>query len=188
MLAFEQMISSMLNPLMDRITALEEEIESGARRGRNAIQMGTVVKVVGQRVVIAIGKAKTPAIKWFACAAGDVSESRYPSEGELALVLNYGSGDRNTSSIALIGIPSDKFPLPSSDQNKVVRKIGALGMEEWDKTTGKLKITAPGGIEFVTNEVHSTGEMSDATRTMSEDRKIYNGHDHGGGPKPSQKQ
>lgn len=188
----EQFIEQKLAPLMDRLAELEEQIESGARRGRNAIQMGTVAKVVGQRVVIALGKARTPPIKWFACAAGDVIEWRTPSVGELALVLNYGSGDRNTSSIALVGIPSDKFPLPSSDPNKVVRKIGALGMEEWDKETGKLTITAPGGVEFVTKEVHSTGEMSDATRTMSADRNIYNDHDHPHGDptvgKPNQKQ
>jgi phage baseplate assembly protein gpV len=174
----EQLVSSMLAPLIDRISEIESELESGARRGRNAIQMGTVVEVVDQRVVIAIGKARTPPIKWFACAAGDVIECRYPSQGELALVLNYGSGDRNTSSIALVGIPSDQFPLLSSDPNKVARKIGALGMEEWDKETGKLTVTAPGGVEFVTSEVHSTGEMSDATRSMSADRKIYNDHDH----------
>ncbi len=188
----EQLVSSMLAPLMDRISEIEAELENGARRGRNAIQMGTVAKVVGYRVVIAIGKAKTPAIKWFACAAGDVTEWRTPSVGELALVLNYGSGDRNTSSIALVGIPSDQFPLPSSDPNKVVRKIGALGMEEWDKETGKLTVTAPGGVEFVTSEVHSTGELSDATRSVSADRKIYNGHDHPHGDptvgKPNQKQ
>lgn len=63
---FEQFIEQKLAPLMDRLAELEEQIESGARRGRNAIQMGTVVKVVGQRVVIAIGKARTPPIKWFA--------------------------------------------------------------------------------------------------------------------------
>ncbi|NHT35796.1 hypothetical protein G8D96_21515 [Aeromonas hydrophila] len=189
---FEQFIEQKLAPLMDRLAELEEQIESGARRGRNAIQMGTVAKVVGQRVVIAIGKARTPPIKWFACAAGDVIEWRYPSKGELALVLNYGSGDRNTSSIALVGIPSDQFPLPSSDPNKVVRKIGALGMEEWDKETGTLTVTAPGGVKFVTPEVHSTGDMSDATRTMNADREIYNGHDHPHGDptvgQPNQKQ
>ena len=188
----EQLISSMLAPLMDRISEIESELETGARRGRNAIQMGTVTKVFGQRVVIAIGKARTPPIKWFACAAGDVIEWRYPSQGELALVLNYGSGDRNTSSIALVGIPSDQFPLPSSDPNKVVRKIGALGMEEWDKETGKLTVTAPGGVTFVTSEVHSTGELSDATRSVSADRGIYNGHDHPHGDptvgQPNQKQ
>lgn len=188
----EQYIEQKLAPLIDRLAELEEQLESGARRGRNAIQMGTVAKVVGQRVVIAIGKARTPPIKWFACAAGDVIEWRYPSQGELALVLNYGSGDRNTSSIALVGIPSDRFPLPSSDPNKVVRKIGALGMEEWDKETGKLTVTAPGGVKFVTPEVNSTGELSDATRSVSADRGIYNGHDHPHGDptvgQPNQKQ
>jgi len=54
---FEQLIESKLAPLMDRLATLEEELESGARRGRNSIQLGTVVQVVGQRVVIAIATA-----------------------------------------------------------------------------------------------------------------------------------
>ena len=189
---FEQLIDSKLAPLMDRLAQLEEDLESGARRGRNGIQLGTVAKVVGQRVVITLGKARTPPIKWFACVAGDVIECRYPSVGEMALVLNYGSGDRNSSAIALVGIPSDQFPLPSADQTKVIRKIGALGWEEWDKATGKLIVKAPGGVEFVTPLLHSTGEMSDKIRAMSADRTIYNGHDHPHGDptvgKPNQKQ
>lgn len=185
---FEQLIESKLAPLIDRLATLEEELESGARRGRNSIQLGTVVQVVGNRVVIAIGKAKTPPIKWFACVAGDVIECRYPSEGEMALVLNYGSGDRNSSAIALVGIPSDQFPLPSADQNKVIRKVGALGWEEWDKVTGSLTIKAPPFVKFDTALLQCTGDIQDKVRTMSADRIIYNGHDHGGGPKPTQKQ
>lgn len=185
---FEQLIESKLAPLMDRLATLEEELESGARRGRNSIQLGTVVQVVGQRVVIAMGKAKTPPIKWFACVAGDVIECRYPSEGEMALVLNYGSGDRNSSAIALVGIPSDQFPLPSTDQSKVIRKVGALGWEEWDKVTGSLTIKAPHFVKFDTALLQCTGEIQDKVRAMSADRTIYNGHDHGGGPKPTQKQ
>jgi len=185
---FEQLIDSKLAPLMDRLAQLEEELESGARRGRNGIQLGTVAKVVGQRVVITLGKASTPPIKWFACVAGDVIECRYPSVGEMALVLNYGSGDRNSSAIALVGIPSDQFPLPSSDPNKVIRKIGDNGWEEWDKVSGALTIKAPGGVKFDTPTLESTGEVKDKVRAMSEDRTIYNGHDHAGGPKPSQKQ
>ena len=188
----EQLISSMLAPLMDRISDIESDLESGARRGRNSIQLGTVSKVVGQRVVIAMGKARTPPIKWFALAAGDVIECRYPSQGEIALVLNYGSGDRNSSAIALIGIPSDQFPLPSDNQNLVIRKIGPLGWEEWDKETGSLTIKAPPFIRLETALLDCTGEVRDKTRSMSEDRKIYNGHDHPHGDptvgKPNQKQ
>ncbi|MGL5596596.1 MAG: hypothetical protein ACRDDA_00410 [Aeromonas sp.] len=188
----EQFIEQKLAPLMDRLAELEEQIESGARRGRNSIQLGTVSKVVGQRVVIAMGKARTPPIKWFALAAGDVIECRYPSQGEIALVLNYGSGDRNSSAIALIGIPSDQFPLPSDDQNLVIRKIGPLGWEEWDKETGSLTIKAPPFIRLETELLDCTGEVRDKTRSMSEDRKIYNVHDHPHGDpivgKPNQKQ
>lgn len=189
---FEQLIESKLVPLIDRLATLEEELESGARRGRNSIQLGTVVQVVGQRVVIAMGKAKTPPIKWFACVAGDVIECRYPSEGEMALVLNYGSGDRNSSAIALVGIPSDQFPLPSADPNLVIRKIGSKGWEEWNKETGALTIKAPGGVKFETPMLESTGEVKDKIRAMSADRTIYNGHDHPHGDptvgKPNQKQ
>lgn len=174
----EQLIDSKIQPLLDRITSLEEEIESGARRGRNAISLGRVVKVVGDRVVIAIGKAKTPAIKWFALAAGDVIECRYPSVNEMALVLNYGSGDRTTSSIALVGIPSDEFPLPSKDQNLVIRKVGPLGWEEWDKEKGTLTFRAPEKVRFETKLLECTGDVKDKVRTMSADRDIYNDHDH----------
>lgn len=174
----EQLIDQKIAPLLDRIAQLEEELESGARRGRNAIQMGTVSKVVGQRVVIELGKASTPPIKWFAVAAGDVIECRYPSRGEIALVLNYGSGDRNTSAIALVGIPSDQYPLPSDDQNLVVRKVGMLGMEVWDKTAGSLTIKAPAWVRFDTTLLECTGDIKDAVRMMSEDRSIYNEHDH----------
>lgn len=185
---FEQMIDSKLAPIFDKLSEIEEALESGSRRGRNAIQLGTVVKVVGQRVVIAIGKAKTSPIKWFACVAGDVIECRYPSKGEMALVLNYGSGDRNSSAIALVGIPSDQFPLPSDDQNLVIRKIGPLGWEEWNKETGALLIRAPELIKMDTKLLECTGEIKDKVRTMSEDREIYNDHGHNGGPKPSPQQ
>lgn len=185
---FEQLIDSKLAPIFDKLSEIEEALESGSRRGRNAIQLGTVVKVVGKRVVIAMGKARTPPIKWFAVAAGDVIECRYPSKGEMALVLNYGSGDRNSSAIALVGIPSDQFPLPSDDQNLVIRKIGPLGWEEWNKETGTLLIRAPEWIKMDTKLLECTGEIKDKVRTMSEDRAIYNDHGHNGGPKPSPQQ
>lgn len=173
------MFAQMLAPIYDRLAELESALESGARQGRNAIQLGTVAKVVnGRRVVIAIGKASTPAIKWFALWAGDVIEYRCPSVGEMALVLNYGSGDNNQSSIALVGIPSDAFPLPADDPNLVHQKIGSLASLTWNKETGGLKITAPGGVEWDTPLVSCTGDIKDKVRTMAEDRDIHNGHDH----------
>ncbi|UCQ23071.1 phage baseplate assembly protein V [Edwardsiella piscicida] len=188
----EQLIEARLAPLLDRITQIEEGLESDARRGRNAIQLGTVSAVIGQRVVITVGKARTAPIKWFACAAGDVVECRYPSIGEMALVLNYGSCDRNSSAVAIVGIPSDQYPLPSTDKNRVIRKVGALGMEEWDKVTGKLTITAPGGITADTPLFECSGDVRDAKGTMAADRDIYNNHDHntprGISQKPNQKQ
>lgn len=184
----EQMLQHYLQPVYDRLSELESAQESGSRQGRNAIQLGRVAAVVdGKRVVIAIGKAKTPAIKWFALWAGDVVEYRCPSVGEMALVLNYGSGDNNQSSIALVGIPSDKFPLAVSDPNLVHQQIGSLASLTWDKAAGKLEVVAPGGIKFLTPLLDvPEGDVKDKTRTMQGDRDIYNGHDHfHGDPKTS---
>ena len=177
---FEQMLQSYLQPVYDRLAELESSQESGARQGRNAIQLGRVASVVdGQRVVISIGKAKTPAIKWFALWAGDVIEYRCPSVGEMALVLNYGSGDNSQSSIALVGIASDQFPFPAHDPNLVHQQIGPLASLIWSKSDGKLVINAPGGTLLNTPLLDvPEGDIKDRTRTMAEDRDIYNEHDH----------
>ena len=177
---FEQMLRGYLSPIYDRLAELESSQESGARQGRNAIQLGTVAKVVdGRRVVMAIGKARTPAIKWFALWAGDVIEYRCPSVGEMALVLNYGSGDNNQSSIALVGIASDQFPFPVNDPNVVHQQIGPLASLTWSKDSGTLLVTAPGGTTFLTPTLDvPEGDVSDKVRTMAADRIIYNGHDH----------
>lgn len=184
----EQKLQSYLQPIYDRLAELESAHESGSRQGRNAIQLGRVAEVVdGRRVVIAIGKASTPAIKWFALWAGEVVEYRCPSPGEMALVLNYGSGDNSQSSIALVGIPSDQFPLPVNDPNLVHQKIGALASLTWDKAAGKLEVVAPGGVKFLTPMLNvPEGDVKDQVRTMQGDRDIYNGHDHfHGTPKTS---
>lgn len=184
----EQMLQSYLQPVYDRLTELESSQESGARQGRNAIQLGRVASVVdGKRVVIAVGKASTPAIKWFALWAGEVIEYRCPSVGEMALVLNYGSGDNSQSSIALVGIPSDAFPLPVNDPDLVHQQIGPLASLTWRKSDGYLTINAPGGTKLITPLLDvPEGDIKDQVRTMAADRDIYNDHDHfHGSPKTS---
>lgn len=176
---FETMLAAALQPVYDRLTELEEANERGGRRTRQAIQLGVVKKLVGTRVVIQIGKAHTPPIKWFSLWAGEAMTWRAPSEGEMALVLNYGSGDRNTSSIALVGVDSERYPFPVDDPNLVHQKLGDTGaLLQWQLDTGALLIKAPGNIVLDTPLLDCTGEVKDSVRTMSADRDIYNGHLH----------
>ncbi|WP_064116775.1 phage baseplate assembly protein domain-containing protein [Pseudomonas fluorescens] len=44
------------------------------------------------------------------------------------------------------------------------------------------------GNEYVEGSVKADGDIADHTRTMQADRVIYNGHNHGGGPTPTQRQ
>lgn len=56
----------------------------------------------------------------------------------------------------------------------------------------KVRIESPlvemSGNQQVQGNIKADGEIEDHERSMQDDRDIYNGHDHGGGAKPSQKQ
>ena len=40
----------------------------------------------------------------------------------------------------------------------------------------------------VSGDIEAGGNVRDQVRSMAEDRAIYNGHNHGGGPAPTQQQ
>ena len=44
------------------------------------------------------------------------------------------------------------------------------------------------GDQHVVGGIKAEGEITDHTRSMQEDRYIYNGHNHGSGPAPTQQQ
>lgn len=82
---------------------------------RNLNRLGTVKEVSGSRIVVDFGNgAETPFIQWFSLA-GEFSSWRAPSIGEQVLVLNYASGDDETSCVALAGFFSTKHPPKSTD-------------------------------------------------------------------------
>ncbi|TBV12749.1 phage baseplate assembly protein V [Stutzerimonas kirkiae] len=54
--------------------------------------------------------------------------------------------------------------------------------------TETLLVKAGTKVRFETPMVEATGDIRDATRSMGEDRQIYNGHVHGNSPLPSQQQ
>lgn len=119
-------------------------------------------------------------------------EWRYPSQGELALVLNYGSGDRNTARLRW-----SASPLTNSLSHPVIRtrlseRSAPLAWRCGTRRQESSRSRRQAALSSLPTLVHSTGELSDATRSMSEDREIYNGHDHPHGEptvgKPNQKQ
>lgn len=60
------------------------------------------------------------------------------------------------------------------------------------KVKNKVRFETPlvemTGDQQVDGSIKADGEVADHTRTMQQDRDLYNQHDHGGGSKPSPKQ
>lgn len=172
-----------LAPLQEAVAELQEMAETNRRQGNNFINKGVVVSAPeGRRVVVQIGENRTPPIQFLVPAAGKVIQYRCPSPGEIAIVLNFGSGDNFQSCIALCGLESASFPFPVFDPDIAMTAYGEKAFTRVSLETGKMEIHAAGGVEFVDTPevVNRSGEVADRTRSMSEDRKIYDGHDHNG--------
>ncbi|KFC09032.1 phage-related baseplate protein [Trabulsiella guamensis ATCC 49490] len=173
----------MLAPVEESLAELQEAAEDNRRQGNNLICKGVVKSAPGgKRVVVQIGENTTPPIQFLVPGAGVTSVYRCPSPGEIVIVLNFGTGDDFQSCVALTGLFSDQFPFPTENSDEVVFKYGEKAYSRIDVTSGKMTIHAAGGVEYVdTPEVkNSDGEMADKVRRMSEDRRIYDGHNHPG--------
>jgi len=111
-------------PLIERLAELEAEVEDLRRRGENQARIGTVygVDYGARRCRVAHGELRTPWIKYFNPAAGDISETRHPSMGEQCLLLNYAGGDGSAQTVALLGIESEQYP-GTSDSAELNRRI-----------------------------------------------------------------
>lgn len=192
----EGLLRMHLGPIHEALAELHDAAEENRRQGNNLIAKGVVESVVeGRRIVVVIGENKTPPIQFFVPAAGNVTDYRCPSPGEIAIVLNFGAGDDFGSSIALCGVESGAFPYPTNDPNITMTKYGDNAYTKVDLTTGAMEIHAAGGVTYVDTPFvkNKDGEMVDKVRTMAEDRKIYDSHDHKGDSggltgKPNQKQ
>lgn len=88
------------------------------------------------------GGAETPLIPWLALRAGDTRTWSPPTEGEGAILLC--PDGQIAAGIALLGVPSDQFPLPGSTLAELVAyKDGAqIG---YDPETHALTAILPGG-------------------------------------------
>lgn len=196
--AINSAIAIQLEPLIDRISELEDSGEDKDRRNRGGIRMGKVSQhsECKQLIKVKFGENETPFIQWFAVYCGDVAEYRLPSIGEKALLLNYGGGDSSAMSIALVGIPSAKFPLPSNNPDLTVRVYPDGTSVTYDHQAHHLTVSIAGGeatliapkqitcdtkLLHVTGDIKSDGDITDKKRSMAADRVIYNGHKHNHG-------
>lgn len=194
----EDLVRDMLSPYLEKMEELSAEVEELRRRLQLMIRLGHVSEVHENNQLIKIkhGDLETPFIKWFAQSAGRVSHYRCPTKGEQALILNFGAGNTGLQSIALVGIDSSKFPFPIDNPDQVMTVYGDKCAEIWDMAKGSLTLKALELIKLdsklvqatkdvqVDNNLHADkdiaadGEVSDHTRSMQDDRDIYNMHDH----------
>ncbi|ASN72752.1 hypothetical protein 3S19_5 [uncultured Caudovirales phage] len=127
---FDAYLRLQLGPIVERLAELETELEDLRRRGENHNRIGTVVAVDpgAKRCQVKHGELRTPWIKYFNPAAGEVSETRHPSVGEQCVLINFGAGDGSAQSVALCGIESGAFPAVS-DRAELHRRTYPDGTE-----------------------------------------------------------
>lgn len=195
---FDAILRIHLAPLIERLAELETEIEDLRRRGENYNRIGIVVAVNpgARRCQVSHGELRTPWIKYFNPAAGEISETRHPSVGEECLLINFGGGDGSAQSVALCGIESGAFP-GVSDVAELTRRTYPDGAESsydhaahaqaWENGPTTIKHDRDGiellsngsGIRIDASGVHLVGPLVD-----HDGKNIGKDHQHlnSGGP------
>ncbi len=192
----------MFQQIMERILSLENKVlEQGDEledlRGNlaNIIRLAVVEKASTTTVDIRTGDNEVKGVPFFVFCSGKVSHYRRPSVGELCLLVNLGSGTNLNNAVALMGLPSTKYPAPTTNENEVMTDYGKGMTELYNIDSGKLIAKYPGGYEIHANSKHignqqiegdtkqkgnieATKEITDGVRSMSEDRNLFNVHDH----------
>ena len=176
---------------------LHYEVSELHRRLANMLLLGKVIDVSFEtsipRVKVAIGDLKTtwlPMLVQRAC--NDVSF--WPLEkGEQVLV--FSPNGELTQAVVLGSINQKDSPAVGDcvDVHRTQYSDGAV--IEYDRKAhclsavlpsgGTVKLVADGGLTItgdvkVVGNIESTKDISDQTRSMREDRDIYNQHTHGG--------
>ncbi|MBV4456275.1 MULTISPECIES: phage baseplate assembly protein V [Pseudomonas] len=109
---FDAMLRMQLGPIVERLAEMEAQLEDLYRRAESFCRIGVCheVDAVGNTCKVSHGDLLSPAIRFFNPSAGAQTETRIPSVGEQCLLLNYGSGEGGTQSVALFGLNSSLFP------------------------------------------------------------------------------
>jgi phage baseplate assembly protein V len=192
----------MFSQIMERIFSLEnkvleqgDELEELRGNTANLIRLAVVDKASKTTVDITTGDNEVKDVPFFVFCSGKVSHYRRPSKGELCLLINLGSGTNLNNAVALMGLPSTQYPAPTTNENEVMTDYGNGMTELYNIENGKLVAKYPGGYEIhadskqIGNQqiegdtkqkgnIEATKEISDGVRSMSEDRNLFNAHDH----------
>lgn len=195
---FDAYLRLQLGPLIERLAALEVELEDLRRRAEGHNRIGTVVAVDPGKVLCQVshGELRSPWIKYASLAAGGINETRHPSVGEQCLLLNYGGGDGSAQAVALLGLPSAQFP-PVSDRAELHRRTYPDGTESsydhaanaFNWKNGPLSVKADrNGVEVMLGAVgfkvtaagfsHIGGAVDHDGKNIGKDHK----HLNSGGP------
>ena len=142
----QQIVQTELEAYSAQFLQQERDIAELQRRLKNMNRVGSVsgVNETNDRIKVKFGDNETPFIKWFSVCAGDVAEYRLPSIGEQVVLINIGGGDNSATSIALVGVPSDKFPLPTNNPDEILRVYPDGTRVLYDKKLHKLSLRVCG--------------------------------------------
>ncbi|MFH0267226.1 phage baseplate assembly protein V [Vibrio rumoiensis] len=143
-----------IQSLEDEMLKLAEEMEENRRCASNIIRLGVVEEATAKTVKVKAGKNFVNNIPFFVVAAGRVSHYRRPSVGEQCILLNLGSGDNLNNSVALMGLPSNQFPCPTTAENQVMTDYGNGMTEVYDLDAGSLTVNYPGGYHITADITH----------------------------------
>lgn len=109
-----------------------------ARRIDNLIRIGTVRAVDHQRARVRVrtGKILTNWLPWMELAAGaNVRTWRPPTRGEQVLV--FCPGGEPATGVVLAGLPCDRYPAPSSDENLHLTAYGDGSLWQYNHLESK---------------------------------------------------
>ncbi|MBY7667264.1 phage baseplate assembly protein V [Vibrio anguillarum] len=169
--------------LENELRAVREVLAETNRRLANIIRLGTVESAHERSVNVKTGTNLAKNVPFFVPAAGRVRHYRRPTVGEQCILINIGDGDNLNNAVSLMGLRSNQFSFPTLKENEVMTDYGGGMTELYNLDKGSITCNYPGGM-FLTCDIwqdghfEATGEVKDHTRTMQEDRDIFNGHDH----------
>lgn len=122
--------------------------------------------------------------------------SSAPLPGAEFLAIPVGGNSKHTVVVASedgryrITLTDGEVSLYTDEGDYIHMKRGRLIEIKTDTLVvqAKTKVRFETPLVEMSNDVKAAGEIADHARTMQEDRLIYNGHNHGGGPTPGQQQ